>query len=173
MGILAAQTISTFALNPPSPPSPHPHSSSYPALLLAFIAVLRLRCQQSSTSSSKSAAFFSSLYAGYLTTLPGKQILCSIQQLERCRLINQDLEGAPATPSHFPFFPGAHQHLHFRSVPRSQAASSKARGSRTLAGGYGTSKTLWSIPTTPALSESSRGSPSIWETNSTRRKEGM
>ena len=30
---------------------------------------------------------------GYLTPLPGQQIFRPIQQLERCRLLNQDLEG--------------------------------------------------------------------------------
>lgn len=84
---------------PSLPPSPHLVPPPTPALLLALLAVSRLRCQQSSTSSSKSAAFFFIAVCGYLTPLPGQQILCPIQQLERYRLLDQDLEGAQTPPT--------------------------------------------------------------------------
>ena len=171
--ILAAQSIGTVALNPPSPRIHLLTPPPTPAALLAFLAVSRLRCHQFSTSSSKSAAFFLIAVCGYLTKLPGQQILRPIQQLERCRLFNQDLEGTQLIHPRFPSFSVAHQRFRFRSVRRSPASLSKGRGSRILAGGYGTSRTLWSIPTTPVLSESSRGSPNIWATSSTKRKEGM
>lgn len=89
---------------PSLPPSPHSHPSSYSPPSqphsLAFIAVSRLRCRQSSTSSSRSALFFHITVCGYLTPLLlGQQIFCPVQQLERCGLFNQDLEGTETPPS--------------------------------------------------------------------------
>ena len=153
------------------PSTPRPPISALQSLLASF-AVSRLRCRQSSTSSSKSAAAFLITASAYLAPLTGQQIFCPIQQLERCRLFNRYLEGTPTTRIRFPLFP-AHQHLRFRSVPKSPDTLSKGRGSRTLAGGYGTSSALWSIPTTPTASGRSRSFPSTGPTNSVMGKGGM
>lgn len=110
-------------------------------LLLALLAVSRLRCQQSSTSSSKSVVFFLVTVCGYPTPLPGQQILRPVQQLERCGLINQDLEGTQAIRSQSPLSSVPDRVFHSRSAQRSPASLSRDRGSRTSAGGYGISKT--------------------------------
>ena len=48
----------------------------------------------------KVGLFFLITVCGYLTLLlPGQQIFCPVQQLERCGLFNQDLEGAQSPVS--------------------------------------------------------------------------
>ena len=153
----------TFSFLPLPPPIPLPGVPR--RIATPMPAILNLKF--------KVGRFFPHHYMRYLTLLPGQQIFRSIQQLERCRFFNQDLEGTQLTRSKVPSFPAAHPRFRLRFVPRSLASSSKGRGSRTLAGGYGTSKILWLIPTTPVPNESSSGSPSTWATNSTKRRAGM
>jgi len=48
----------------------------------------------------KVGSFFLITVCGYLTSLPpGQQIFCPVQQLERCGLFNQDLEGTQTPAS--------------------------------------------------------------------------
>ena len=146
----------------PPTPSPHWHSSPF---------------RDSNASNPQPqvqsrSPFFSSLYAVISLPHQGNKSFVPFSNLS-------DVDSLTKTWKvlHQPVFdsrpsPSLITTLRIRFVPRSPASSNKVKGSRTLAGGFGIYRILWLIPTTPALSESSRGSPSTWVTNSTRRKEG-
>ena len=106
-----------------------------------------------------------------LTT--GEQVVCPVQQLERHRLANQDMEGQWRLQVAQPLSNQYSQTHYHRSALRSPASSSRDNVSRTSLGDYGTSRTLWSIATTQSLNVTSESSPNVWVTSSTKKRAGQ
>ena len=115
--------------------------------------------------------FFScSFWLCFYSRRSGKQVFCRVQQSQWYRVFDEDMEGGAFLLVFLWEF--SRLFLAFRSVPRSPVTSNKARDSRTWAGGYGTFRILWLIPTMQNLNVNSRNYPNAWVISWTRRKDG-